>query len=111
MSNLQLPRSAQVLRAKRNAAVGGTIVAVATALIAIVGSAILIGLSVLVILIGIVLSLTIVGAVIGVPLIVVGGLGLVGGIIGGGGGVFFAMLLGAGLGYGYYRSRLRRLTG
>ena len=111
MSNIQLPRTAEVQRAKRSAAIGGTAIAVVTALIAIVGSAILIGLSLLVILMGIVLSLTIVGAVIGVPLIVVGGLGLVGGIIGGGGGVFFAMLLGAGLGYGYYRSRLRRLTG
>ena len=109
MNSLQLRPSAEVQRAKRNAAIGGTAVAIITALIAIVGSAILIGLSLLTILIGIVFSLTVIGLVIGIPLIAVGVLGLIGGIIGGSGGVFFALLLGAGVGYGYYRYRLRRL--
>ena len=106
MSSLQLPPTAEIERAKRSAAIGGTAVAVVTALLAIVGSAILIGLSLFVILLGIIFSLTVVGLVIGVPLIVVGVLGL----IGGSGGVFFALLLGAGTGYGYYRYRLRRLA-
>jgi uncharacterized membrane protein len=110
MSSLQLPPTAEIERAKRSAAIGGTAVAVVTALLAIVGSAILIGLSLFVILLGIIFSLTVVGLVIGVPLIVVGVLGLIGGIIGGSGGVFFALLLGAGTGYGYYRYRLRRLA-
>ena len=109
MSNLQLPASHEVGRAKRNAAIGGTVVAVVAAFIAIVGSAILIGLSLVAILIGIVFSLTVIGAVIGVPLILVGVLGLVGGGVGGSGGVFFALMLGAGVGYGYYRYRLRAM--
>ena len=62
----------------------------------------------LVILLGIALSLTVIGAIVGVPLIVVGALGLVGGILGGSAGLPFALLLGLGVGYGYYRSRLRR---
>jgi len=45
MGNLQLLASHEVGRARRNAAIGVTVVAVVTAFIAVVGSAILIGLS------------------------------------------------------------------
>lgn len=110
MSDLQLPPSRDVQRARRSAAIGGTVVALVTAIFAIVGTAILIGLSLLAILIGIVFSLTVVGLVIGLPLIVVGVLGVIGGVIGGSGGVLFALVLGAGTGYVYYRYRLRRLA-
>jgi hypothetical protein len=51
--------------------------------IVVLGSAILIGLSFLAILAGIVFSLTVIGAVIGIPFIVVGVLGLIAGIVGG----------------------------
>jgi hypothetical protein len=78
--------------------------------IVVLGSAILIGLSFLAILAGIVFSLTVIGAVIGIPFIVVGVLGLIAESWEGGG-VFFALLFGAGVGYSYYRYRMRRLLG
>lgn len=110
MGSLQLPRSAELQRARREAAIAGGVIAAVAVLIVFVGSAILIGLSLLVVLAGIVLSLTVVGALVGVPLIVVGVLGLIAGILGGSGGLFFALLFGAGIGYAYYRYRLRKLS-
>lgn len=104
------PSSAELQRTRRRAAIGGTLVGFVTVVLAIVGSAILIALSLLAILLGVVFSLTVVGAVIGLPLIVLGVLGVIGGIIGGGGGVLFALLFGAGVGYAYYRHRLRKLA-
>lgn len=80
-----------------------------TALLAVLGSAVLIGLSLFFILLGVVFCLTVVGLVIGAPLIAVGVLGLAGGIIGASGGVPFAVVLGAGVGFAYYRSRLNRI--
>jgi hypothetical protein len=111
MPSGQLVKADELRRAGRRAAIGGSAVAVITAGLAFVGSTILIGLSLLVIILGIVFSLTGIGIVIGVPLIVVGALGLIGGMAGGGAGVLFALLLGAGVGYGYYRYRIRRLMG
>jgi hypothetical protein len=83
-------------------------VAIVVAAFAVVGSAILITLSLAAIVIGIILCLTVVGMIVGLPLILLGFLGLIGGIVGGSGGLFFALLLGAGCGFAVYRYRLRR---
>jgi hypothetical protein len=77
---------------------------------AAIASALLALLGIFAIVIGVIFCLTVVGAIIGIPLMLLGALALVGGAIGGSGGIFFALLLGAGIGYLYYRQRLRKLT-
>ena len=106
---MQLDRRGELVRARRSAAIAGTMVAIVVAILAVVGSAILATLSVITILIGIVFSLTVIGLIVGIPLILVGCLGVIGAAIGGSGGLFFALLLGAGTGFAYYRYRLRAL--
>src|SRR5262249_9149144 len=69
-------------------------------------------LSVFAIVIGVVLCLIVIGTIVGLPFSLLGLLslhGLVGGIVGRSGGVFFALLLGAGCGFAAYRSRRRRV--
>jgi hypothetical protein len=58
---------------------------------------------------GFVISLTVIGAIIGIPLILVGLLGVAAGLISGSGGVPFAVLFGVGTGFVYYRYRMRAL--
>lgn len=99
-----------VRQARRNGALAAVAVAVIVAVIALVGSAILITLGVLTIILGIVLCLTGVGIVLGIPLILVGWLAVVGGVIGGSGGVLLALVLGAGSGFVFYRFRLRSVS-
>jgi hypothetical protein len=96
--------------ARRDAMIAGALVALIAALLALWTSGLLIVLGLLTIAVGVVVSLTVVGAIIGIPLIVVGFLGLVAGIVSGSGGVPFAILFGAGIGYVYYRHKLRALT-
>ncbi len=111
MGILPAPQTSDLQRARRNAAVGGASVGVAVAVIAIVGPAVLMALSVFVIVVGVVVSLTVIGLVIGVPLIAVGVLGVVGAAIGGSAGLPLALLLGAVSGVVYYEHRLRTLSG
>jgi hypothetical protein len=99
----------QPRRSRRDALLAGVLVGVLVAAFALVGSAILITLSVVAIVVGILFSLTVIGLVIGLPLILLGLFGLAGGIVWGSGGVLFALLLGAGCGLAAYRSRLRRI--
>lgn len=107
MTHLHPPHELE--RAERNAVVGGVSVGVAVALLALVGPAVLIALSLFVIVLGILLSLTVIGLVIGLPLIVIGIVGIVGGVIGGSGGPVFALLLGIASGLLYYEHRVRKL--
>jgi O-antigen ligase len=96
--------------ARRDAMIAGGLVALIAALLALWTSGLLIAFGIAAIVIGIVLSITVIGAIIGVPLIVVGVLGLIAGIVSGIGGVPFAVLFGAGTGYVYYRFRMRALV-
>ena len=96
--------------ARRDALTAGVLVAIIAALLALWTSSLLIVLGLATIAVGVIISLTVVGAIIGIPLIVVGFLGVIAGIISGSGGVPFAILLGAGVGYVYYRRKLRALT-
>lgn len=94
----------------RHAVAGAVSVGLAVALVALVGPAILIGLSAFLIVLGVVFCVTVIGVVIGVPLIVVGALGVVGGAIGGSGGPLFALVLGAVSGLVYYEHRTRHVA-
>jgi hypothetical protein len=96
--------------ARRDAMIAGVLVAIIATLLALWTSSLLIVLGLLTIAVGVVISLTVIGAIIGIPLIVVGFLGFVAGIISGSVGVPFAILFGAGIGYVYYRHKLRALT-
>jgi hypothetical protein len=96
--------------AKRDAVVAGVLVAVIACLLALWTSGLLIGLGLVLMAIGFVISLTVVGMIIGVPLIFVGILGFMAGVISGSGGVGFALLFGAGVGFVYYRFRLRAVA-
>lgn len=95
-------------RDDRSAVAGAVSVGLAVGLLALVGPAILIGLSIFLVVVGIVLSLTVIGLVIGVPLILLGVLAFVGGLIGGSAGPLFALLLGIASGLLYYENRARR---
>lgn len=92
------------------AVIGGTVVAAVMVVLTLIGTAVLAGFGILAILAGIVLSLTCIGAIIGLPLLFLGLIALMGAMIGGAGGIFFALLLGAGVGYLYYRRRMRALV-
>jgi hypothetical protein len=96
--------------AKRDAMIGAALVAVIAALLTLWTSHLIIALGLVLMVIGVLVSLTIIGAIIGIPLFVVGLLGLLAGIISGSGGLPFAILLGAVAGYVYYRHRLRALA-
>jgi hypothetical protein len=96
--------------AKRDAMIAGALVALIAALLALWTSSLLIVLGLLTIAVGVIVSLTVIGAIIGIPLILVGLLGLIAGVISGSGGLPFAILFGAGIGYVYYRHKLRALT-
>ena len=62
-------------------------------LFALTISGLLISLGVIAFLVGLVFTLTVIGAVVGIPLMVVGVHGVIGGIVGSSGGVVFALLL------------------
>jgi hypothetical protein len=96
--------------AKRDAMIAGVLVAVIATLLLLWTSSLLVVLGFVTIAVGIVVSLTLIGAIIGIPLIVVGFVGLIAGIVSGTGGIPFAILFGAGVGYVYYRHKLRALT-
>jgi hypothetical protein len=95
--------------AKREAMIAGALVALISALLALWTSGLLVVFGIVTMLLGLVVSLTVIGALIGIPLIVVGFLGLLAGVVSGAGGVPFAVLFGAGVGYIYYRYRMRAL--
>lgn len=99
----------EVSRIHRDAAVGGVAIAVLVAGLAVIASAALFALGMLAIVLGAVFCLTIVGVVVGVPLIVLGVLALVGAAVSWAGGIPFALLLGAGAGFLWYRHRIRAL--
>ena len=96
--------------ARRDAMIAGVLVAIIATLLVLWTSSLLIVLGLLTIAVGVVVSLTVIGAIIGIPLIVVGFVGLLAGVMSGAGGVPFAILFGAGIGYVYYRHKLRALT-
>jgi len=96
--------------ARRDALIAGVLVAIIATLLLLWTSSLLIVLGFVTIAVGVVISLTVIVAIIGIPLIVVWFLGLLAGIISGVGGVPFAILFGAGIGYVYYRHKLRALT-
>jgi hypothetical protein len=96
--------------ARRDATIAGALVALAAGLLVLWTSGLLIALGIGTIILGIVLSITVVGAIVGVPLILVGALALIAGVVSGIGGIPFAILCGVGVGYLYYRSKLRALT-
>jgi hypothetical protein len=95
--------------AKRDAMIAAGLVALIAALLTLWTSELLVVLGLTLMVLGVVISITIVGAIIGIPLFVVGLLGLVAGVISGSGGLPFAILLGLAAGYVYYRYRLRAL--
>jgi len=86
------------------------IVGAITVALAIIGTIFLAVLGIFAILAGIVLTFTVVGAIIGIPLLLLGMLAIAGAFIGGAGGIFFALLLGAGVGFLYYRHRVKSLA-
>lgn len=90
--------------------IAGWLVSLIAALLALWTSGLLIVFGLVTMVTGIVLSITVIGAIIGVPLILVGFLGLLAGVVSGVGGVPFAILFGAGTGYVYYRFRIRALS-
>jgi hypothetical protein len=96
--------------ARREALIAGALVGVIACLLALWTSGLLIALGVLLVALGILISLTVIGAIIGIPLILVGLLGLMAGVISGSGGIVFALLFGAGTGFVYYRFRMRALA-
>jgi hypothetical protein len=104
-------RQAAVARARRPGVVGGVVVAVIVAAFTAAATSILAVVSTLAILAGVAFCLTLVGAVVGIPMVLLGLLGIVGAAVGGAGGVFFAVVLGAGVGFVFYRHRSRRLRG
>jgi hypothetical protein len=95
--------------AKRDALIAAVLVAVVATLLTLWTSGLLVVLGLTLMVVGIVVSITVIGAIIGIPLFVVGLLGLVAGVISGSGGVPLAVLLGGVAGYVYYRYRLRAL--
>lgn len=99
-----------VERIHRDAAVGGAVLAVVVAGLALVASAMLFALGVLSIVLGIVFCLTVIGVIVGVPLILLGTLALVGAAVSWAGGIPFALVLGAGVGFLWYRHRVRGLS-
>jgi len=99
----------EVVRAHRDAAIGGAAIAVVVTGAALVASAVLFALGVLAIVLGAVLCVTVIGAIVGLPLILLGIIALVGAAVGWAGGVPFALILGAGVGFLWYRRRVRGL--
>jgi hypothetical protein len=95
--------------ARRDAMIAGALVAVIAGLLVLWTSGLLIVLGLVLVVIGILVSLTVIGAIIGIPLALVGMFGLLAGIVSGTGGIPFAVLFGAGTGYVYYRYRMRAL--
>jgi hypothetical protein len=95
--------------ARRDSTIAGVLVAIVAALLTLWTSGLLVAFGVAAIVLGVIVSITVIGAIIGIPLILVGFLGLVAGIVAGAGGVAFAVLFGAGIGYVYYRYRMRAL--
>jgi hypothetical protein len=95
--------------ARRDALIAAVLVAVIAALLTLWTSGLLVVLGLTLMVVGVVATITVIGAIIGIPLFVVGLLGLVAGVISGSGGIPFAVLLGIVVGYGYYRYRLRAL--
>jgi hypothetical protein len=94
---------------RRDAMIAGALVAVIAALLSLWASGVLIAFGVAAILLGILVSLTVIGAIIGIPLVFVGFLALLAGIVAGAGGVAVAVLVGAASGYTYYRFRMRSI--
>jgi hypothetical protein len=95
--------------AKRDALIAAALVAIIAALLTLWTGELLVVLGLTLMVVGVVVSITVIGAIIGIPLFVVGLLGLIAGVVSGGGGVPFAILLGITAGYVYYRYRLRAL--
>jgi hypothetical protein len=106
---LQSLSTAGLARAKRNAALESAVIAVVVIGVTGVASELLFVLGALAIVAGFAFCLTLVGAVIGIPLVLLGFLAIVGGFVGSAGGLVFAIGLGVGVGYLWYRHRLRRL--
>jgi len=96
--------------ARRDSVIAAVLVAVIASLLALWTSGLLIALGLVLMAIGVLISLTVVGAIIGIPLILVGMLGFMAGVISGMGGVPFAVLFGAGSGFVYYRYRMRAIA-
>lgn len=94
---------------KRDAAIAAALVALIAALLTLWTSGLLVIAGVVLMVVGVLVSLTVIGAIIGIPLFVVGLLGLAAGVISGSGGIPLAVLLGLATGYVYYRYRLRLL--
>jgi hypothetical protein len=94
---------------RRSSLIAGILVAVVATLLVHWTSGLLIALGIVAMILGVAVSLTLIGAIIGIPLFLVGALGLVAGVLAGTGGVAFAILFGAGIGYVYYRYRVRAL--
>ena len=99
----------EVERAHRDAAVGGAAIAVVVAGVALVASTALLVLGILSIVLGAFFCLTVIGVVVGVPLILLGIVALVGAAVAWAGGIPFAFVLGAGVGFLWYRHRVRAL--
>lgn len=95
--------------AKRDAMIAAALVAVIATLLTLWTSGLLVVLGLTVMIVGVVVSITVIGAIIGIPLFLVGLLGVVAGVISGAGGVPLAVVLGLTAGYVYYRYRLRAL--
>ena len=98
----------EVERARRDAAISGVVVAVAVAGLSLIASTVLFAFAVLSIILGVVFCLTVIGVIIGIPLILLGILAAVGAAVTGVG-IPFALLLGGGVGFLWYRNRVRRL--
>src|SRR5436189_6275915 len=95
--------------ARRDALIAAVLVTVIAALLTLWAGGLLVVLGLTLMVVGVVVSITVIGAIIGIPLFVVGLLGLVAGVISGSGGVPFAVVLGIVAGYVYCRYRLRAL--
>jgi hypothetical protein len=95
--------------ARRDALIAAVLVAIIATLLALWTSGLLVVLGLTLMVVGVVVSITVIGAIIGIPLFVVGLLALIAGVISGSGGVPFAVLLGVASGYVYHRYRLRAL--
>jgi hypothetical protein len=95
--------------ARHDALIAAALVAIIAALFTLWTSELLVVLGLTLMVVGVVVSITVIGAIIGIPLFVVGLLGLIAGVVSGIGGVPFAILLGIVAGYVYYRFRLRAL--
>jgi hypothetical protein len=108
-ANLQFALMDDWRVARRDSMIAGVLVGIAAALLAHWASGVLIVFGIAAIVIGVVISLTVIGAIIGIPLIIVGFLALLAGIVTGIGGVAVAVLVGVASGYTYYRLRMRSL--